>query len=123
MNLATMAQGQPYAALLRYGAPAVLTVVTSGAYNPATGTGVGTTQAYTTRALLDATTLKTLGMQFGEDLVRTGDLKATIPAKGLAADPKPGDLLSCRGIGYTVVGVRPQFLADKPIAFELLVRA
>lgn len=122
MSLATLAQNQAAMAINRYGAIATLAQVTPGTYDPSTGTTPDSTVTTPTRAILDASSLAGLGAKFGADLVRSGDLKATIPAKGLTSDPKGGDQLTVRGSTLAVVAVRPLFVGASPVTYELLVR-
>lgn len=123
MSLATLAQNQAAMAIRRYGATATLTQITQGAFDPATGTSGSTTVSTATKAILDASSLQGLGYTFGQDQVIDGDLKATIPAKGLDVAPKPGDGLTIGATTYTIKAVRPLYVGASAVTYELLVRA
>ncbi len=121
--LESLVLNQAYAVMKRYGAKAMLTRTTLGAYDPESGTtGTGTTQSSGTFAILDATSLQALGFKFGNGLVRTGDLMATIPAKGLAFEPLALDGLTLPMGVFTVVDVRPTYAGATPVTYALLVR-
>ncbi len=114
-----------YAALARKGlaATATLTRTTSGAYDPESGTSLpGTVAACDTLATLDSSSIQALGFKFGNGLVRTGDLMATIPAKGLAFEPLALDGLTLPMGVFTVVDVRPTYAGATPVTYALLVR-
>ena len=63
-----------------------------------------------------------LGFKFGHDLIQGGEIQATIPAKGLAITPAPGDKLTVGAVTYSVVDVRPIYVMDQVATYELLVR-
>ena len=114
-----------YAALARKGlaASATLTRTVPGAYDPATGTNTaGTTTTSACLVTLDGSSLASLGFKFGADLVRTGDLLGSFPAKGLAFDPGPGDTLTVGGVAYAVIHPKPTFAGPIPVLWEVLVR-
>jgi len=114
--------GGAFADLGDLAAPAVLSRITPGAYDPATGTNAaGTTQTCPCLAVLDASQ-KGLGYVFGDGLVQSGDLSALIPAKGLTFDPAPGDSLAVAGSAFSVIGVVPTFSGATPVLFKMLVR-
>jgi hypothetical protein len=110
--------------ITEYGTPAVLTQVTPGAYDPATGTtAAGTTTNTNVSAVLDATSLKTLGYKFGEGLVQGGDIEATIPGKSINGHPPlPQDTLTFNGWPWVIVGVRPTYSGGVAVSYQLLVR-
>lgn len=104
-------------------APAVLTRTTHGAHNSATGApAAGTTTNCACLAVLDSSSLKTLGFVFDSNLVQGGDIQALIPAKGLTFDPLPGDTLTIGAVVYIVVDVKPTYAGSVPVMFGLLVR-
>ena len=122
MSLAKIASSAALRALKTYGAPATLTRVVPGAYDPATG-GVtaGTTTTCNTSAVLDATA-KSLGFKFGEGLIQAGASMATLTAKGLTFTPAPGDKFTVGAIAYVVIAVRPVWAGATAVLYELLVR-
>ena len=104
-------------------ASATITRTVLGAYDPVTGGPTpGSTTTINTKAVLDATSLRTLGLRYGEGLVQTGDIEAMIPAAGLTFDPAAGDILTLGGVTYTVIGARPTYEGATPVIWNLLVR-
>jgi hypothetical protein len=104
-------------------ASATITRTVAGAYDPVTGGPTpGSTTAISTKAVLDSTSLRTLGFRYGEGLVQTGDMEAMIPAAGLTFDPAAGDSLTVGGVAYTVIGARPTYEGATPVLWQLLVR-
>jgi len=126
MSLATVVQGSATRAFKINGvaAPATLAQVTTGIFDPTTGTtGAGATVTTSTSALLSTLTKRIPGGKFGPNsLIEESDLFATILGKGLATDPAPGDTLTFRGATWTVKGVWPTFVGATPVIFELWVR-
>jgi len=115
--------GGVFAGLGDLAAPATLTRTVPGAYDPVTGTnGAPTVTNCATSAVLDSSSLKTLGFVFGDGLVQGGDIGAMIPAKGLTFDPAPGDTLTVLGWAYVVIAVQPTFAGAVPVFHKLLVR-
>lgn len=118
-----MALGQAASTIKRYGAAATLARSTPGLHDAASGApALATTTSTATSAVLDASSLKTLGFKFGDGLVQGGDLQATIPAKGLDFNPQPGDVLTVDSSPYRVAAVRPTYSGATPVMFELLLR-
>jgi len=106
-----------------FGAPATLSQITPGTYDPNTGTsGAGTTVNTTCSAVLDASSMTGLGYQFGPDLVQEGSQKALLAGKGLAVMPEPGDILTLAGVPWVIDAVRPTYSGAVAVLYELLVR-
>lgn len=118
MSLATVAAGAAKRALGAYGAPATLTRKTPGSYDPATGGVSNTTTTSSVRVLLDASSTTALGFKFNPDLVRSGDMLATVA--GVA--PAEGDTLTLAMGTFTVIAVRPVFVQATQVLAECLVR-
>lgn len=84
------------------GAEVVLTRVTPGEYDPATGTtGAPTTTTQTVFA--PVSDYGGLGLITG--LVQMGDKKVEIPADQLTDEPKPTDQMTINGVAHTILGV------------------
>lgn len=118
MSLATVVAAQAKRALGAYGAPATLTHKTPGAYDPATGGVSNSTTTTSVRALLDASSSVTPGYKFNPELVRSGDLLATVA--GVA--PVEGDTLTLAMGTFTVIQVRPVYFQATQVMAECLVR-
>lgn len=118
MSLATVVAGAAKRALGTYGAPATLTHKAPGAYDPATGGASVTTTTTSVRALLDASSTTVLGFKFGQDLVRAGDMLATVTG----VVPVEGDTLTLAMGTFTVIQVRPVYVQATQVLAECLVR-
>lgn len=118
MSLAATVEKAAVRALRSYGAPATLSRATQGDYDPATGASGWVTVSTPCRALLDASSLQGLGFRFGVDLVRAGDLKATLAG----ATPQQGDRLILPMGTFSIVAVRPTFVGAAAVLHECLVR-
>ena len=104
-----------------FGAAGTLTQATPGAFDPATGTASETTVTANVNAVMDAA-LKILGFKFSPDLIQSGDIMATISAKGLPFIPAPGDVLVVPQGTFVVKETRPTWVGSTAVAYELLVR-
>lgn len=118
MSLASTVQVSALRALRTYGAAGTLTHVTPGVFDPATGTVASTTTVTAVRALLDQTSLKTLGFRFGEGMVQAGDMQATVAG----VVPLPGDVLTLALGVFVVIDVRSDFVGDQAVMSSCLVR-
>lgn len=101
--------------------PAVLTQITPGVFDPATGTSVDTTATANVNVVLDSA-LRVLGFKFSPDLIQSGDIMATIPSKGLTFTPMPGDTLVVPQGTFIVKEVKPTWAGSAAVLYELLVR-
>lgn len=122
MTLASTVQSSAYRAVKTYGAKGTLTQITNGVYNPATGTTSPVTVIANVSALMDATSLKTLGFKFGDGLIQSGDIQATIAAKGLPFVPGLGNVLAVPQGTFTVRDSRPEWIGADAVIYNLLVR-
>lgn len=118
MSLARTVQKAAGRALKTYSAPGTLTHATPGSYDTNTGGVTNTTTTTSVRALLDASSLVGLGAKFGADLVRTGDMLATVA--GVA--PVEGDTLTLAMGTFKVIQVRPVYVQATQVMAECLVR-
>lgn len=117
MSLAATLQKTAQKALKSYGAKGTLTHTTPGAYDPATGTTSNVQAVTPCSALLDASSLKTLGFKFGDGLVQAGDIMATV--SGVV--PVPGDVLAVAIGSFSVKDVRPQYLNADVVMCQCLI--
>ena len=86
----------------QFGRSIILTTVTAGAYNPATGSATPTTSNANVKAIIE----EYKGFDIANDLAQAGDKKVTVSAADLAAKPSPVDRLTIDGLVFTVVGVQ-----------------
>jgi hypothetical protein len=104
--------------LEEFGAPATLTRVTPGGYDPATG---GTTPDVTT-------TWTGTGAKFDYEQkdvdgtnIRTGDQRVYLSTVGIV-NPQTGDTLTIGGVVLNVVASRPLKPASTDVLFDVQVR-
>lgn len=105
--------------LTEFGQSCVLTVVTTGAYDPETGeSGTTSTPHNVTAALFDYPQRHIDGT-----LILTGDKKALVSPVGLTVEPKPGHTLTnAAGAVYTVVNAKATAPAGVAVLWTLQVR-
>ena len=119
MSLASTVTKSAARAVKAYGAKGTLTHVTPGGYDPTTGTTTGAVTTVTPcSAVLDSTSLKTLGYKFGDGLVQAGDVLALVA--GIL--PVAGDILAVATGSFVVISSRPTFLGDAVVVTDCLVR-
>lgn len=88
---------------------------TPGAYDPALGAPASPVEtSYPVKAFVDASSLRTLGYRYGEALVKSGDLEATVAASGLPITPEPGDILQVtNAVDKGITGVTLKVVANQ----------
>ena len=118
MSLAGVVASAAKRALGTYGAPGTLSHSTPGAYDTATGGVTTSTTTTSVRAVLDASSSVTLGYKFSPELVRSGDLLATVAG----VVPVEGDTLTLAMGTFTVIQVRPVYVQATQVLAECLVR-
>jgi hypothetical protein len=123
VSLAATVQRTAIKALKSYGAAGTLSHIDTGGYDPATGTTTGAVTTVTPcSAMLDSSSLKTLGFKFGDGLVQGGDMMATLA--GIV--PAAGDILTINSgpyaAPYNVIAVQPQFIGSDVPMVVCLVR-
>lgn len=108
--------------LKRYGAAAVLTRTTSGAYDPATGTAPTTTSTQNVTAMVFDFDTQMAGQTFdGQSLILTGDKQAYFSAVGVGAI-KVGDAMPWDGGNYTLLAVKRLAPAGIAVLYEAQIR-
>jgi len=98
----------------KYGKSITLTSVTTGSYNPATGSVTNTTSAASVKALVED--YKT---GFADGLVKIGDKKFTVAAIDLSSSPKPGDTITLGSATYSVIRVIETWSGEQIASYEL----
>lgn len=101
--------------LLRFGAVATLTRVTTGAYNPSTGTQATTEADFSTVAVVIDYPQKYID----GTLIKEGDRQAYLDP-GVAVEQ--GDKLTWQGTEYTVVRVKELSPAGVTVLWEAQIR-
>lgn len=101
--------------LTEFGSIGQLKVVTTGAYNPATGSAsTSTTPTDVTACVFDYAAHMIDGTR-----IVTGDKQVYLTA---AVTPKPGDVLAWQGVDYRVVTSKPLAPAGVLVLNELQIR-
>lgn len=101
--------------LQRFGASATLKRVTTGVYDPVTGTTTDTTTELATTAAVFAYDQKYID----GTLILQGDQRAYMTP---AVMPKQGDLLAWQGRDWSIVAVKPISPAGVPVVYEAQLR-
>lgn len=91
-----------------------------GEYDPATGT-TKPADGYDAQRVGAVLQGYSVGVRDGE-LVRAGDLRATLPAQSLAWPPETGDRLLVDDESWTVKAVDTHWGGDRPVLYELQIR-
>lgn len=100
------------------GEAVVLTTVTAGTYDPATGAATPSTTTTTVQATIE----EYEGADLIAGLGAAGDKKVSIPAAQLASAPKPTDKVTVAGVVYVVVSVRTDRAGGVDIIYTLQCR-
>lgn len=105
--------------LAEYGQTCSLGVVTTGAYDPATGTASITSAAHTVTAALFDYPQKFID----GTMILVGDKRALVSPVGLTAEPKPGHTLTdAAGAAYSVINAKATAPAGTAVLWTLQVR-
>ncbi len=102
------------------GQTCTLGVVTSGAYDPATGASTPSTASETVTAAVFDFPLRMID----GSLIRQGDKKVLMSAYGLTATPKPADTFTdAAGSVYTIVNAKATAPGGTVVLWTLQVRS
>jgi hypothetical protein len=102
----------------KFGGDATIRTVTTGVYNPTTGTTSETTSDVTIKGVLEDVSAREVG-----DLIQAGDRRLTIAAADVAAAPTTADRIIISGVTYQVVRIATIEQDNQPITYELILRA
>ena len=103
MMLDYIAQQTAAKLLGEFGADVVLSHISVGDYDPATGSLATTIGCETVKS---APPRQVLGEEIAEGLCRSGDMAFKIAAVGLSSAPMVNDTIAFSGRVYTIVGVK-----------------
>lgn len=103
--------------MAKFGGEVIIRRITTGAYNPTTGTATPTASETVTRGVLEAVTERELN-----DLIKSTDKKLTVAAADLAAEPSVSDQVTISSRILQVVQVNKIEQDNQPIVFELFLR-
>lgn len=104
----------------QFGSSVTHTVVTVGAYDPGTGSASVTARGTVYKALAAA-----IGRQYvNGKWVESGAARFTLAALSLKdGAPKAGDRIGQDGRTYVIEGVRPLYVGDTLVSYELIAGA
>ena len=117
MSLASPLRKVASKLMAKFGGVATLRRVTSGVYNPTTGTAAETTTDTAVRGVLEDVSLREVN-----DLIQAGDKRLLIAAADLANAPTPADRVIIAGRTLQVIQVRTIEQDNEPITYELMLR-
>lgn len=104
--------------IAKYGSPITFKSITTGSYNPSTGSSATTTTSTVTKAVVEDYNPR----EFVDGLILMGDKKFTVAAAGITK-PKPGDKIMLNGKDYAVIRVSEIWSGEEIAAFEVQGRA
>ena len=118
MTLATPLRKVATKLMSKFGGDVTLRTVTSGVYNPTTGTASETTSDVTIKGVLEDVNAREVG-----DLIQAGDRRLTIAAADVSAVPTTADRVVISGVTYQVIRITTIEQDNQPITHELILRA
>jgi hypothetical protein len=118
MTLATPLRKVATKLMSKLGGDATIRTVTTGVYNPTTGTTSETTSDVTIKGVLEDVSAREVS-----DLIQAGDRRLTIAAADVAAAPTTADRIIISGVTYQVVRIATIEQDNQPITYELILRA
>ena len=102
----------------KFGGDVTLRTVTTGIYNPTTGTASEVTSDASIKGVLEDVTNREVG-----DLIQAGDRRLTIAAADVTAAPTTANRIIISGVTYQVVRIATIEQDNQPITYELILRA
>lgn len=117
MALSTSLRKTASKLMAKFGGEVTIKQITTGAYNPTTGTATPTASETIVRGVLEAVRERELN-----DLIKSTDKKLTVAAADLAAEPTVADQVTVSNRILQVVQVNKIEQDNEPIVFELFLR-
>ena len=118
MALATPLRKVASKLMAKFGGSATIRRVTTGAYDPATGTASETTADTAVRGVLEDVNLREVN-----DLIQAGDKRLLIAAADVANAPTTADEVVIATVVHQVITVRTIEQDNTAITYELILRA
>jgi len=118
MTLATPLRKVATKLMSKFGGDVTLRTVTSGVYNPTTGTASEATSDVTIKGVLEDVNAREVG-----DLIQAGDRRLTIAAADVSAVPTTADRVVISSVTYQVIRITTIEQDNQPITYELILRA
>jgi hypothetical protein len=104
--------------MIKFGGDVTLRTVTTGIYNPTTGTASEVTSDTSIKGVLEDVNAREVN-----DLIQAGDRRLTIAAADVSAAPTTADRIIISGVTYQVVRIATIEQDNQPITYELILRA
>lgn len=104
--------------MAKFGGSATIRRVTTGVYNPTTGTTSETTTDAVVRGVLQDVNLREVN-----DLIQAGDKRLLIAAADTASAPTNADRVIITGVTHQVIQVQTIEQDNTAITYELILRA
>ena len=118
MTLANSLRSVASKLMSKFGGDAIIRTVTTGVYNPATGTASESTSDVTIKGVVEDVNAREVN-----DLVQAGDRRLTIAAADVAAAPTTADKVVISNVVHQVIRVTTIEQDNQPITYELILRA
>lgn len=117
MALATSLRKTASKLMSKFGGSVTIRRVTTGAYNPTTGTATPSTSDTTVKGVLEDVQQREVN-----DLIRSSDKKLTIAAADLSFEPGVSDQISVSGRVFQCIQVNRIEQENTAIVFEMYLR-
>lgn len=102
----------------RFGGEAKVRYISTEGYDTATGTIRESDTYVSTKGIVEGVTSREVN-----ELVQAGDKRLTIAALDLSVAPQAKDRITIEGVMHQVIEIRKQEQDNKPITYELILRA
>jgi len=118
MSLATSLRKTASKLMGKFGGVATIRTISTGVYNPTTGTVSQTTSDTAVRGVLEDVNLREVN-----DLIQASDKRLLIAAADVTAAPTTADEVMISGTTYQVIRVTTIEQDNTAITYELILRA
>ena len=117
MTLATSLRATASKLMAKFGGTATIRRVTTGTYNPVTGTASESISDTTVKGVVEDVNAREVN-----DLVQAGDRRLTIAAADVNATPTTADKVVISSVVHQVIRVTTIEQDNQPITHELILR-
>ena len=118
MTLATSLRATASKLMAKFGGTATIRSVTTGTYNPVTGTASESISDTTVKGVVEDVNAREVN-----DLVQAGDRRLTIAAADVNAAPTTADKVVISSVVHQVIRVTTIEQDNQPITYELILRS
>ena len=118
MTLATSLRATASKLMAKFGGTATIRRVTTGTYNPVTGTASESISDTTVKGVVEDVNAREVN-----DLVQAGDRRLTIAAADVNAAPTTADKVVISSVVHQVIRVTTIEQDNQPITYELILRS